>query len=122
MALSYVLDEHLRRRLWKALLKHNSLGIDPVDVVRVGDSSSFPLGMNDRDVLLSAEREGRILITRDARSMPKHFAAHVRAGHHLPGIFLIRPKASLTQTVAFLVYAASSSKASEWKDSIEYIP
>src|SRR5260370_41817492 len=111
MGLSYVLDEHLRRRLWKALVKHNSLGIDPVDVIRVGDSTSFPLGMDDRSLLLSAEREKRILITRDARSMPKHFAAHFRAGHHLPGIFLIRPKAVLGQVIAFLVYAAYSSKS-----------
>ena len=122
MALRYVLDEHLRRRLWKALLKHNSLGIDPVDVIRVGDLLSFPLGIDDRNLLLSVERERRILITRDARSMPKYFAAHLRTGHHLPGIFLIRPKAVLTQVVAFLVYAASSSTSSEWKDSIEYIP
>jgi hypothetical protein len=117
-----VLDEHLRRRLWKALQKHNSLGIDAVDVIRVGDSLNFPLGIDDRSLLLAAERERRILITRDARSMPKHLAAHLRAGHHLPGIFLIRPKAVLSQVIGFLVYAASSSTPSEWKDSIEYIP
>ena len=71
MVLRYVLDEHLRRRLWKALRKHNSRGIDLVDVIRVGDSLSLALGTDDRKVLLWAERKRRILVTRDARTMPK---------------------------------------------------
>jgi hypothetical protein len=65
MVLRYVLDEHFRRRLWKALQKHNLAGIDPVDVVRVGDLPGIPFGINDPSLLLWAELEQRVLITRD---------------------------------------------------------
>jgi hypothetical protein len=44
MALRYVLDTHLRGPLWRAIQWHNSAGINPLDVVRVGDPSDLPLG------------------------------------------------------------------------------
>ena len=37
MPLTYLLDEHLRGPLWRAIQRHNALGTDPLDAVRVGD-------------------------------------------------------------------------------------
>jgi hypothetical protein len=47
MPLRYVLDEHLRGPLWRALQWHNSAGVYPVDVVRVGDLVDLPLSADD---------------------------------------------------------------------------
>jgi hypothetical protein len=66
MALTYVLDEHLRGALWHALRQHNAGGVNVVDVDRVGDPPDLPLGTTDPDLLLWAEREGRVVVTQAA--------------------------------------------------------
>src|SRR5438034_99620 len=43
-----------------ALCQHNAVGINPVDVTRVGDPPGLPLGTLDPDLLLWAELHGRV--------------------------------------------------------------
>ncbi len=105
-----------------ALQKHNSGRIEPVDVIRVGDLPNLPFGIDDPSLLLWAEREQRVLVTRDEHTMPVHLTSHLKAGHHAPGIFAIHRRSHFGQVVAFLVYAAYASSPTEWKDSIESIP
>src|SRR5712692_5009206 len=122
MLVRYLLDEHLRGPLWRAIQWHNSRGMHPLDVVRVGDSADLPLGSEDPAILLWTEREQRILITQDPDTMPAHLADHLSAGHHSPGIFMIRPRSTLPQIVTFLVDAAYASRLEEWQDRIQFIP
>jgi hypothetical protein len=122
MALGFVLDEHLRGPLWRALQWHNSSGVYPLDVVRVGDPADLPLGTGDPGLLLWAEREQRILVTHDADSMPMHLADHLTAGQDSPGVFMIRRHSTLPQIVSFLCDAAYASEAWEWEDRIQFIP
>jgi hypothetical protein len=122
MMLRYVLDEHLRGPLWRAIQWHNSLGVYPLDVVRVGDASDLPLGSDDPALLLWAEREQRILVTHDADTMPAHLADHLAAGRHSPGVFMIRPHSILPQILSFLQDAAYAGEPEEWQDRIQYIP
>ena len=106
MALRYVLDEHLRGPLWRAVQWHNSSGIFPLDVVRVGDPADLPLGSSDPSLLLWAEREQRILVTHDLDSMSQPLVDHMAGGRHSPGVFMIRPHSTLPQIVSFLRDAA----------------
>jgi hypothetical protein len=122
MSLRYGLDEHLRGPLWGAIQQHNAAGVDPLDVVRVGDPPDLPLGTVDPDLLLWAEREGRILVSLDKKSLPGHLANHLQAGHHSPGIFIIRQRATLPRVVAYLARVASTSDPLAWQDHITYIP
>src|SRR5262249_28767201 len=109
MSIPYLLDEHLRGLLWRAIQRHNALGSQLLDVVRVGDPPDLPRGSVDPDILLWAEREGRILVSRDESTLGTHLASHLAAGHHSPGIFLVRKRCSLSQVVEWLVEAAHSS-------------
>jgi hypothetical protein len=122
MPLSYVLDEHLRGPLWRLFLLHNRRGRDVVDVTRVGDPADLPLGTRDPALLLWAEREGRILVTRDSKTMPGHFADHLAAAHHSPGVMMLKPFASLREVAEWLIVAAHASEPHEWVDQITYIP
>lgn len=122
MPLSYLFDEHLRGALWRAIRDHNARGRHPLDVVRVGDLEKLPLGSLDSEILLWAEREERILVSEDRKSLPRHLADHLAAGHHSPGIFTIRRTATIFKLVSFLELAAYASEAHEWRDRIEYIP
>lgn len=121
MALCFVLDEHLRGPLWRAIQWHNSSGIYPLDVVRVGDPADLPLGTNDPALLLWAEREQRILVTHDSDTMPAHLTDHLAAGRHSPGVFMIRPHSTLPQILSFLRDAAYACEPAEWQDRIQFI-
>jgi hypothetical protein len=90
--------------------------------VRVGDPADLLLGFEDPDILLWAEREHRILVTHDPDTMPGHFADHLNAGHHSPGVFMLRPHSTLPSIVTFLVDAAYASTPEEWNDRLWFIP
>ena len=87
MELRYLLDEHLRGPLWRAVQWHNRRGLWPIDVARVGDPADLPLGSLDPEILLWAEREGRIVVSHDRETLPTHLADHLNAGHRSPGTF-----------------------------------
>ena len=122
MPLRYVLDEHLRRALWKAIGRWNARSTPPLDAVRVGDPPDLPLSTLDPDILIWAEREGRILVSLDKKSLLVHLADHLRAGRHSPGIFLIRPGATIPDVLDFLVVAAYASDPDDWRDDARFIP
>jgi Domain of unknown function (DUF5615) len=122
MALRYVLDEHLRGPLWRAIRWHNRLGEYPLDVVRVGDAEDLPLGTQDPQLLQWAESAQRILVTWDCNTMATHLADHLNAGRHSPGIFMIRAVSTLPQVVIFLRDAAYASEPEEWVGRITFIP
>src|SRR5262245_49785230 len=107
MALRFLLDEHLRgRRLWQSIVRHNVLGGFSIDVVQVGDPIDLPLGSNDSAIIQWAEREDRILLSRDLRTLPAHLAAHLLTGRHSPGILILNPKASYAAILGYLELAA----------------
>ena len=122
MLAGFVLDEHLRRRLWRAIQAHNARGVDPLDVVRVGDPPDLPLGSSDATILLWAERHARILVSHDRSTMATHLAEHLQAGHHCPGIFSVRLKGAAHEVIEYLVLATYASEPGEWQDWIKYIP
>src|SRR5262249_8257039 len=122
MPLSYLLDEHLRGTLWNAIQRYNAQGGFPLDVARVGDPPDLPLGTLDPAILAWAERENRILVSRDEKTLGTHLADHMAAGHHSPGIFIIRPRSTRPQVIAFLAAAAYASAPVDWRDQLRYIP
>lgn len=122
MPLAYVLDEHLRGVLWQTIQRHNATGAFPIDVVEVGDPPDLPLGSSDPYILLWAEREGRIVVSLDQNTMPGHLAAHLQAGHHCAGLYIIRPNIKITQIVDYLVVAAYAADPMVLRDRYEFIP
>jgi hypothetical protein len=120
--LRFVLDEHLRGPLWSAIERHNALGGLPIEAARVGDPSELPLGSDDSAILLWAEREGRILLTEDVRTMPGHLASHIRSGHHSPGVFVISAGFSIREIVEHLELVAHAGEAGEYENTITYLP
>ena len=122
MPVRFLLDEHLRGPLWKAIQRHNHPSEYSIDAARVGDPPDLPLGSADPEILLWAERENRIIITLDANTIPNHLAVHLKAGRHSPGVFIIRQETSLARVISFLEAVAHASEAHEWRDSLNYIP
>ena len=122
MPLSYLFDENLRGPLWNFVLRHNRSGLNPIDVVQIGDSDVLALGTGDAEILLWAQRHGRILVSVDRGTMSKHLADHLAAGHHSPGVFTVRTEFPLREILDFLVLAAFATDPSEWADTNRFIP
>jgi hypothetical protein len=121
MQLRYLLDEDLRGLLWRFIVRYNARGVDPIDVVRVGDFDDLPLGSTDPDVLRWCADHDRVLVTHNRSTTPVHLREHLAAGHHCPGILLVRD-VPLADVVAFLAAAAYASEPGEWQDRYFYIP
>jgi hypothetical protein len=122
MTIRFLFDENVPDPLLSAVARHNLRGVDPIDAIQVGAPPDLPLGTEDPDILIWAEREGPILVSHDVRSLPLFLFDHVRAGHSSPGVFLIRRRAALREVVDFLVLAAYASESWEWKDGVQFIP
>jgi hypothetical protein len=122
MPLNYVLDEHLRGILWGAIQRHNGGGQYLIDVVRVGDPADLPLGTLDPDILIWAEKENRVVVTNDRNTMLGHLAAHLQAGHHCAGLFILRPHAPIPQIIDYLVLSAHTTDPALLRDHYDFIP
>ena len=120
--LRFLLDEHLRGPLWLAIIRHKAQGGLPIDATRVGDAPDLPLGSDDATILLWAEREGRILLSEDVHTMPGHLTRHLQSGLHSPGVFVISAGFSIKEIVTYLELVAHAGEASDYKDTIVYVP
>ena len=87
----------------------------------MGDETDLPLGTKDREMLAWAERENRIVVSADRKTMAGHLAAHLSAGRHSPGVFIVLPGAKAENVVWFLMAAAYASEPHEWRDRVEFI-
>ena len=122
MPLRYLLDEHFRGPLWRAIQQHNAGGAYPIDVSRVGDPADLPLGSLDRDNLLWDEHNGCVVVSFDKATMPGHLATHLQAGHHSPGVYLVRKNTTIPHVVDYLVISAYTTDPALLRDHYEYIP
>lgn len=117
----FLIDENLRGPLWSAIRRHNQLGLNVLDVERVGDPQDLPLGSQDPLILKWAERENRILVSLDKSTLATHLISHLSAGGRCPGIFALRSGARITSIVESLILVAYASEAAEWENQITYI-
>jgi predicted nuclease of predicted toxin-antitoxin system len=79
-------------------------------------------GKADLEVLSLAAREGRILVTQDIRTMPRHFAAFLQQGRHSPGVILIPQTTTAAAAIDGLLLVWAATEPAEWVDRIVKIP
>jgi hypothetical protein len=107
----FLLDEHVNRAIQRQLRR-----LDPcIDVLAINDPDAPPAGTSDSDILLWIEKSGYILVTENRSTIPGHLAEHIAAGRHIPGIFWIRPHASLHSIIEelYLIWAVSTADGYE---------
>ena len=118
MSPKVLLDEQLSSRaLWHAIQASLAL-----DVLRVGDVGAPPNGTADPQLLEAAVVLGRILISRDKKTMPAHFADLLASGRSSPGLVMIRGEPAIPQLIEWLEAIAEASAADEFVDAVLWIP
>jgi len=78
-------------------------------------------GLKDRDVLTLAARSGRLLVTHDRRTMPKHFADFI-ATETSAGVLIVPQKMPVTRVVEELILIWAATEADEWRNRIHCLP
>jgi hypothetical protein len=86
MPLRYLIDENLRGTLAIALVRVATRHGLSLDVMQIGDEPAPSLSTQDPELLIWTEKENRLLISRDRRTLAAHLAAHLARGHQSPGI------------------------------------
>jgi Domain of unknown function (DUF5615) len=78
-------------------------------------------GLKDDDVLAVAARDGRVLVTHDQATMPRHFAEFVRS-QHSPGVIVVPQHLSLREAADDLILIWTATQANEWIGRIAFLP
>ena len=79
------------------------------------------VGRKDPEVLAVAAQEGRVLVSHDQKTMPKHFAefiTHTRS----PGLLLIPQHLPVAVAMEDILLIWFASEAEEWVNRIRYLP
>jgi len=96
MNVKYLLDENLPPLYQQQLLRRNP----DLTVWIVGEPGIPSKGTKDPEILLWCELNRFILVTNNRASMPVHLSDHLTQGRHIPGIFVLRPKAKIANAIA----------------------
>ncbi len=120
---AFLLDEDTDGDLLRALRRRSRIaGGVVVDVTRVGEPDAPPSGTPDPDLLVWCEANQRVLVSNDRNTMPIHFAAHLAASLHSPGVFLIRFGTTLGTVIAELELLSTAGVPDDFRDQVVYIP
>jgi hypothetical protein len=93
---------------------------EPAVSFRSAADASFA-GLSDLDVLAVSAAAGRILVTHDIRTMPRHFADLVRSSPS-PGVILVPQHLSVADAVEQLLLIWAASEPDEWVNRICSLP
>jgi hypothetical protein len=78
-------------------------------------------GLDDRQVLERTAREGRVLVTHDLKTMPRHFSEFI-AKESSPGLLVVPQYLSVAAAVEDLILIGSATEAEEWVNRIGFLP
>jgi uncharacterized protein with PIN domain len=98
-------------------LRRRKPGLDLVRVQDVGLRTA-----DDATILEWAATEGRVLITRDRKTLVGTAYQRVKAGLPLPGVIVFRHRLSIGQAIEEILTVASCSTEDEMKDRVVFLP
>lgn len=78
-------------------------------------------GLNDQQVLAQAAAQGRLLVSHDRKTMPRHFA-HFIVRESSPGLLIISQRTTAMVAIEELLLIWTASEAEEWTNRIAVIP
>lgn len=111
----FLADADFRRGIVSGL-KRREPGID----FQSAQSANLE-GLDDLEVLAIAAREGRLLVSHDFSTMPRHFGDFIRK-QRSPGAFLIPQDLPIAAAIEALLLIWAASDAAEWENQLTYLP
>ena len=115
MKIRFQADADLRQAIVTAVMR-----LEPAIDFNTAIDAGLP-GLPDPEVLALAAEAGRMLVTHDAKTMPRHFGDFLLEGTS-PGVLIIPQHLPIAAAVDELVLIWSASEASEWVNRICRLP
>ncbi len=115
MTIRFQADEDLRQAIVTGLARR-----EPAIDFRTPAEAGFS-GLPDPEVLAQTARAGRILVSHDARTMPRHFGDFITLAES-PGVLIIPQHLPTAEAVDELLLIWSATDASEWTNRICRLP
>jgi uncharacterized protein DUF5615 len=115
MRVRFQADADLDGRILRGL-RRTALEID----IRTAAEAGLE-GLRDPDVLRICAESGRILVSQDRRTMPKHFASFTAVASS-PGVILLREATPIATAIEELVLIWTASEAEDWIGRLIWIP
>lgn len=79
-------------------------------------------GLSDLEVLATAARQGRALVSHDVGSMPAHYRTFRNTEKTSAGVFLVPQSLDVRTAIEDLLLIWILTEASEWTDRLEWLP
>jgi hypothetical protein len=115
MTLRFQADVHLNELILRAACRREpALDFHTAEAAGLG-------GLPDPKVLERAAEEGRVLVTHDLQTMPRHFAAFI-VTHQSAGLLLVPQSLPIVAAVDNLLLIWSTMRAEEWINLMWYLP
>jgi len=115
MAIRFQADADLNQIIVSAVLRR----VPAIDF-KTATAAGFG-GLADQEVLARAAREGRILVTHDQTTMPRHFGEFVRA-QRSPGLLVVPQHLAVRQVADDLILISTATEADEWVNRVAFLP
>jgi Domain of unknown function (DUF5615) len=78
-------------------------------------------GVPDPEVLAKAADEGRMLVSHDVNTMPKHFTEFIKT-RTSPGVVLINQGVPYSEAIDGLIHLWITADAEEWENVLSFLP
>ena len=114
----FLADECVSHEIIDAFRKTES----SIDIVFIGGPGMPPKGTPDPEVLQTAIRLGRVLVSGDRSTMTRHVVAHYQAGGHTAGVIFLKSDYLVGRYAADLYLIWYAMDADEWIDRTDFIP
>jgi hypothetical protein len=112
----FLADEDLDADITEGL-RSREPAIDILDAKKAGLR-----GTKDPVLLELAAQQERIVVSHDRRTMTRYFQERLAAGKSNPGLFIVPQRSPIGEVIESLLLVWTASQASEWRDSIVYLP
>jgi hypothetical protein len=108
-------DEDLNAKIIAGLLRREpSLDFQTAKAAKL-------LGLQDLDVLTTAARDGRVLVSHDRETMPAHFNQFI-AESTSAGLLIVSQKLDVREAIEQMLLVWAATEAGEWSNRIGYLP
>jgi predicted nuclease of predicted toxin-antitoxin system len=114
--LNLAADENFNGRIIRGILRQHP----EIDIIRLQDVGLS--GAPDEEVLDYVASQGRVLLTHDAATIPRHAYERVVSEKPMPGVVLCSSEISIAGAIDDICLLALSSRDDEWEGQIIYLP
>jgi hypothetical protein len=115
-SLSLLTDEDFQGGVIRGLLR-----LQPeLDIVRVRDVGLG--GANDPTILAWAAEHGRVVLTHDRATMPRHAYERVDMGLLMPGVIVVPRWLGYGPAIEQILICTECSREGEWEGQVLHLP